>query len=226
MAAVVVFCLASSYPYRSQPQSSVKVIGITDGDTLTVIDSKRQTLKVRLAGIDAPEKGQDFGVRAQQSLSELVYGKDVTLLSRKVDRYGRLVGKILIGSLDANLEQIRRGFAWHYKEYESEQSASDRKDYRYAERLARLANVGLWSLPKPIEPSAFRSQGNQSIPTVFSPPTSRSPGSAGAIIGNSNSLIYHMPGCHSYGKVAPQNRVYFATAQQAAAAGYRRARNC
>ena len=111
----------------AQPRIDVMVVGVSDGDTITVKDSKNPQIKVRLAGIDAPEKGQDFADRSKQNLSDLVFGKTVLLEGRKVDRYGRLVVKVLVNGIDINLQQVRSGLAWHFKAYESEQSAADRR---------------------------------------------------------------------------------------------------
>ena len=218
--------LAVCASVHAQPRTDVRVVGVTDGDTITVIDAKRQQLKVRLAGIDAPEKTQDFGNRAKQNLSRLVFGKTVTLESRKVDRYGRLVGKVLIGQTDANLEQIKAGLAWHYREYASEQSVTDRLAYSNAEARARSSRLGLWSLTNPVPPWDFRSSPRTTIRTIPAPVFISPPATAGQIIGNRNSMIYHAPGCPSYDKVSPKNRVYFKTAQDAQRAGYRAARNC
>lgn len=121
-----------------------QVVGVTDGDTITVLDGKRTQHKVRLGGIDAPEKAQAFGKRSKEHLSSLVYGKQVTVETEKQDRYGRTVGKVLVGGRDTNLAMILAGFAWHYKKYEGEQSPSDRLLYAAAEQEAREAHRGLW----------------------------------------------------------------------------------
>lgn len=105
---------------------SARVVGITDGDTVTVLNASKTTEKIRLSGIDAPEKKQPFGEKAKQSLSTLVFGKDVRIEWSKRDRYGRIVGAVFVDScesppcpeaLDAGLAQIRAGLAWHYKRY-------------------------------------------------------------------------------------------------------------
>jgi endonuclease YncB( thermonuclease family) len=83
-----------------------KVVGVSDGDTITVLDADKRQHKVRLDGIDAPESNQDFGSRAKQSLSDLVFGKTVTVTSAKRDRYGRIVGQVLCDGKSANLEQF------------------------------------------------------------------------------------------------------------------------
>ncbi|MGH8658498.1 MAG: thermonuclease family protein [Gammaproteobacteria bacterium] len=99
---------------------SGRVVGVADGDTVTVLGQKHEQHKVRLSGIDAPEKSQPFGSRAKQSLSDLAYGRCVSVEWRKRDRYRRIVGMVFEGGRDINLEQVRRGLAWHYKQYQSE----------------------------------------------------------------------------------------------------------
>ena len=93
-----------------------QVVGVSDGDTITLISEDKSQHKIRLAGIDAPEKAQAFGQASKQSLSEMVFKKEVTVLWTKRDRYQRLVGKVLMNDMDVCLEQIKRGMAWHYKE--------------------------------------------------------------------------------------------------------------
>ena len=132
------------------------VVGVTDGDTVTVLDGSNTQHKIRLAGIDAPEKKQAFGARSKQSLSDLVFDRQVSVETDKRDRYGREVGVILVNGKDANLEQVTRGFAWHYKAYEREQSANDRKLYDFAEQEARARRRGLWADVDPTPPWDYR----------------------------------------------------------------------
>ena len=133
-----------------------RVVSIADGDTITVLDSTNTQQRIRLSGIDAPESHQAFGARSKQNLSDLVFGKDVTVLYSKMDQYRRLVGKIIVDGQDANLAQVKAGMAWHYKEYEREQSPEDRELYARAESEARAQHRGLWQDPEPVEPSQFR----------------------------------------------------------------------
>ena len=133
-----------------------KVVGVADGDTITVIDASKTQHKVRLAGIDAPEKAQAFGNRSKQSLSDMVYMKDVTIETNKIDRYGREVGKVLLDGKDINLVQILRGMAWFYVDYQRELSEDDRRLYREAEESARSENKGLWADKSPLEPWDWR----------------------------------------------------------------------
>jgi endonuclease YncB( thermonuclease family) len=133
-----------------------RVVGVSDGDTVTVVDANSTQYKIRLTGIDAPEKAQAYGQKAKESLSDLVFGKSVEVEWSKQDRYGRIVGKIKLNGVDINLEQIKRGMAWHYKQYLKEQSPEDRVAYAQSESQARDQGVGLWQDPTPIEPSVFR----------------------------------------------------------------------
>ena len=136
-----------------------KVVGVSDGDTITVLDSSKTQHKIRLMGIDAPEKAQAFGQRSKEHLSNLVFAKQVTVQSDKIDKYGRTVGKIFVNGVDANLEQVKAGFAWHYKEYAKEQSSADRDVYARAEITARSAARGLWIDANPMPPWEWRHGG-------------------------------------------------------------------
>jgi endonuclease YncB( thermonuclease family) len=120
-----------------------RVVGIADGDTVTVLDAAKVQHNIRLSGIDAPEKAQAFGNRSKESLSDLAFDKTVTVETDKRDRYGREVGKVMVNGRDVNLIQMERGMAWHYKAYEREQSPSDRRLYDAAETDARAAGSGL-----------------------------------------------------------------------------------
>ena len=97
-----------------------RVVEVIDGDTVTVLLPSRSQLKVRLAGIDAPEKRQAFGQRAKQQLAALVFDKRVTVVGHKYDRYRRLVAKLIVDGHDANFDMVAAGYAWHYKRYEFE----------------------------------------------------------------------------------------------------------
>jgi len=132
------------------------VVSIADGDTVTVLDGANQQHKVRLAGIDAPEKAQAFGNVSRQHLAQLVFQKRVTIEFEKLDRYRREVGKILLAGRDINLQQIEAGLAWHYKKYQSEQPLADRPTYSAAESYAATERRGLWRDPSPTPPWEFR----------------------------------------------------------------------
>ena len=127
-----------------------RVVGIADGDTLTVLTAQRQQHRVRLSGIDAPERRQAFGQVSKQHLSDLAYDKMVSVVFHKRDRYKRILGKVLVNGADAGLNQIQSGLAWHYKKYEREQSPEDRVAYARAEEKSRAKRRGLWRDPRPV----------------------------------------------------------------------------
>ncbi len=135
-----------------------KVVSVADGDTITVLDGNKTQHKIRLQGIDAPEKAQAFGHKSKQSLNQLVHSKMVTVEFEKKDKYGRTVGKVLLNGTDVCLEQIKLGMAWHYKQYQSEQSKEDREIYAQAEQFANLQAIGLWRDKNPMSPWDFRKQ--------------------------------------------------------------------
>lgn len=131
-------------------QTAGQVVSIADGDTITVRQSGGPTVKVRLIGIDAPERGQAFGTRARQELGDLVAGKSVEVIGSTKDRYGRLLGDVRHDGRSINLELIRRGFAWAYVEYDPP------AEYVAAESEARAARRGLWADKEPVPPWAYR----------------------------------------------------------------------
>jgi endonuclease YncB( thermonuclease family) len=121
-----------------------KVVKITDGDTVHVLDQLKARSKIRLGGIDAPERKQAYGRRSKENLARLIAGKLVTVEYHKRDRYGRIIGKIYLNYRDINLQQIADGYAWHYKHYQKDQTKTDRALYAKAEKKARLKRLGLW----------------------------------------------------------------------------------
>jgi len=133
-----------------------KVVKITDGDTLYVLDANSEQHKIRLAGIDAPERKQAYGLASRKHLASIVAGKQVRIEYQKRDRYGRIVGKVLLDGIDVCLEQVKVGFAWHYKKYQHEQSAEGRELYADAEISAREERLGLWRENNPNPPWEYR----------------------------------------------------------------------
>ncbi|TPQ24766.1 thermonuclease family protein [Methylomonas koyamae] len=126
------------------------VIGVHDGDTLTLLTDDRQTLKVRLAKIDAPELSQAYGQAAKHGLSDTTYRRRVTVEYTQQDRYGRLIGHVDVGGQDVNLAQVAKGLAWVYRQY------SNDPVFLQAERTAQASHLGLWQDPNPIAPWEFR----------------------------------------------------------------------
>lgn len=128
-----------------------KVIGMSDGDTITILTDAKESVKVRLHGIDAPESKQAFGARAKQELSDLVFDRVVIVEVKEKDRYGRSVGRVTVGALAVNAEMVRRGFAWWYREY-----AKKDLELSTAEAKARNERRGLWADKAPVAPWEFR----------------------------------------------------------------------
>ncbi len=133
-----------------------RVVGVSDGDTVTVLDSTKTQHKIRLAGIDAPESKQAFGQASKKHLSDLVFNRDVTLDCGKTDRYKREVCVVMVDGQDANLAQVKAGMAWWYKQYQKEQTAQQRVSYEAAEASARAGKVGLWQDTDPLPPWEWR----------------------------------------------------------------------
>ena len=152
------FCISLLFVVTTLQAATLtgRVVAIADGDTITILDSSNTQYKIRLAGIDAPEKKQPFGNVSKKSLSDMVYGKQVSVDYNKQDRYGRTVGKVIVDGVDANLEQVKRGLAWFYKKYQNEQPLEDRLDYLHAQEAAEQSMVGLWIEPTPTAPWDFR----------------------------------------------------------------------
>lgn len=124
-------------------------VGVTDGDTIKVLCGRTE-MKVRLAQIDAPERGQAFGAKAKEALSDLVFGREVRLDLGPKDRYGRDIATVWRGRLDINREMVRLGFAWAYRKYLEDPSLLD------DEATAKAASRGLWRDGDPIAPWDYR----------------------------------------------------------------------
>ena len=133
-----------------------KVVSVADGDTITVLDAEKTQHKIRLQGIDAPEKAQAFGAKSKQALYEMVHGKTVQVSFEKSDKYGRILGKVLLDGQDICHQQIKAGLAWHYKKYQNQQPLADRYAYSASETAAKNEKLGLWSDPRPVAPWDFR----------------------------------------------------------------------
>jgi len=154
---VVVIALLLSWQLFAHAEVLVgRVVGVSDGDTITVLDADKTEHKVRLMGIDAPEKSQDFGAASKQVLSNYIYQREVSVDYKKLDKYQRKVGKVILDKQDVCLAMIELGMAWHYKDYEKEQLKTDRDLYSQAELKAREEKIGLWQASNPLKPSAFR----------------------------------------------------------------------
>jgi len=160
---LLILSVSSSHSAASVLEGTV--VKIADGDTITVLDSDKMQHRVRIAGIDAPEKNQPFGNASRKRLGELVAREEVRVEFNKHDRWGRIVGKVLVTppdcltcskTMDVGLAQVTTGMAWWYRKYANEQSPEDRGRYEYAEQEAKAERVGLWQDKNPQPPWEFR----------------------------------------------------------------------
>lgn len=128
---------------------SGRVVGISDGDTLTVLHD-REPVKIRLAEIDAPEKKQPFGTRSKQALSDLCFGKQAEVVPQKTDRYGRTIARVRCDDQDASEQLVRSGMAWVFDRYVTDRSLYPLQDE------AREGRRGLWVDADPVPPWEWR----------------------------------------------------------------------
>ena len=190
-----------------------KVVGVSDGDTITVLVNKT-SVKVRLYGIDCPEGGQDFGNRAKQFTSGMVFEKTVTIEVHDTDRYGRTVANILVNGKSLNEELVRAGYAWVYPQYCKIQVC---KNWYQYEAEARSKKIGLWSHPNPIPPWDFR-RGKTSI-QIDSKTIS-----SGVYRGNTKSYVFHQESCKDFN--CKNCKEVFKKREEAISAGYNPCGGC
>ena len=155
LAALVVALACQTDPAHAERLTG-RVVGVHDGDTLTVLDSNRREQRVRLAGIDAPEDRQRYGQAAKRALSDLAFGKVASADCPKTDRYGRRVCNVSVEGRDVGLALVQAGAAWHFRAYAKEQSPADRVRYARAEDAARTLKAGLWADPEAVPPWDWR----------------------------------------------------------------------
>lgn len=197
-------------------QTTGKVVSVADGDTITLLLPGKQQEKVRLEGIDCPEKRQPFGTRAKQFTSKLVFGKEVSIKRYETDRYGRTIGRVYIDGKCLNKELLKAGLAWHYKKYSSDQ------EFAALEARARQQKIGVWGSQNAIAPWQFRN-GGKSVATIKN---NSPPADIENIIyhGNVRSRKFHKPSCRHYNC---KNCVKeFTSREQAIRAGYEPCGTC
>jgi micrococcal nuclease len=221
---------------------SGRVISILDGDTIEVLHNKRAE-RIRLSGIDCPEKGQAYGHKAKNAVADLVFGKEVMLQTHGLDKYGRTIADVLLqNGKNVNQELVKDGWCWWYRKYAPANFVLEK-----LEKDARDSKNGLWVDPTPVPPWVYRkAKRGQTLDlsdivlfdsNVVGEPLSRGPPSLDLdtgpsasshyrIIGNRKSHIYHRPDCPNYSQIAPRNRVPFNSVNEAEEAGYRVAGNC
>jgi len=151
---VVIFGLVTTLSLWAQQEAppkpiTGKVVSISDGDTIKVLLDQTQH-KIRLDHIDAPESHQDFGTKAKHVLGDKIHGREVKVVWKARDKYGRILGVVYLDERNINLEMVREGFAWHFVKYSKD------VEYAKAEKEAREKKLGLWAMPNPIPPWDFR----------------------------------------------------------------------
>ena len=213
---LLLFQLGSPIPLIAESFTG-KVVSVADGDTITVMHAGVGE-KIRLSGIDAPEKPQDFGNRAKQFVSEEAFGKTVTVEVKEQDKYHRTIGVVTLpDGKNLNQEIVKSGYAWWYRKYSPKDTTLEK-----FEAEAKSEKRGLWGQGIPIPPWEFRHRKGMNAEH----PVQALPSGTLPIIGNKNSHIYHFSQCNSYAKVSPKNRIIFKSEQEAQQAGYRVAKNC
>jgi micrococcal nuclease len=196
-----------------------RVVGILDGDILSVL-REGKAVKVRLHGVDTPEKAQAFGTQARKFTSDFAFQQMVTVVVQTTDRYGRLVGEVLLpDGRSLNQELVQAGMAWWYRRY-----APHDTTLAQLEAAARAATRGLWADATPTPPWEWR-KGQRAASQAASAPADVPP-PTGSVIGNKRSKVSHAPACPDDDKVSPKNRVAFQSREEAEHAGYRQAGNC
>lgn len=147
---ISVIFIHSSFHVTAQKILAGKVVGITDGDTFKLLVEDSIEYKIRLHGIDCPEKAQAFSQVAKKALSDMIFGQEIKVEYAKKDRYGRIIGKVFVGNLYVNEELIKQGMAWHFTKYDQNPK------WQEFEQKARVKKIGLWADVDPTAPWLYR----------------------------------------------------------------------
>ncbi|QFH72826.1 hypothetical protein FR762_23975 (plasmid) [Enterobacter sp. E76] len=138
--------------FSASADISGRVVRVLDGDTVEILQASRERTRIRLAGIDAPEKNQPFGQRSRQFLTRLVAQRHVRISGDERDRYGRILGTVWLDGEDINAVMVRNGLAWAYRY----RGKATEPQYAEPEAGARAVKSGLWADPAPVEPGLWR----------------------------------------------------------------------
>lgn len=184
---LIVFLL--SLPVNADQLLKGRVVGVSDGDTITVIQANKKQVKIRVYGIDTPEMSQDFGKRAKKFTSGMVYRKNITAIPMDMDKYGRTVALVYVDGKCLNEMLIENGYAWVYTKYCKDDSC---KLWKLKEQVARNNNMGLWADSNPIPPWDYR-KSNRNKPYM---PVAVA--IMGKFHGNTSSKVFHQLGCEQF----------------------------
>ena len=198
---------------------SAQVIGVADGDTITVLHQGRPK-KIRLQAIDCPEKNQPFGTRAKQFTAELVFNTMVQVKKAAMDRYGRTVGWVSVDDKSLNAELLRAGLAWHYRQYDKSEQLDQ------LEREARESKRGLWADPNPMPPWQWRHRPKVALKPIATGHKKKEnpPNTQGLLHGNVKSKKLHRSGCQGYN--CKNCTAVFSSKEEALQAGYKPCKLC
>jgi endonuclease YncB( thermonuclease family) len=152
---IVALCLVGSTTASGHTIEG-RIVGVHDGDTITLLDADNRQHKIRLDGIDAPELGQPFGRASKQHLVALVANREAVAECGKADRYGREICRVLVRGADAGLAQLRAGMAWYFRRYAKELPPDRRQQYADMETQAQAERRGLWTDGEPVPPWDWR----------------------------------------------------------------------
>ena len=199
-----------------------KVTGVADGDTITVLHDGRSE-KIRLHGIDTPERKQAFGNKAEALTNSLVRGRTIEVMPQTVDRYGRTVALVYVDGQSLNELLIRNGYAWVYQKYCKDSFCSE---WSRLEEQARSQKKGMWQDPHIVPPWEWRHSGQTAAPLFASSDGKKSGDSVtGAVFhGNVSSMKFHAPGCKVYH--CKNCTASFPSREGALAAGYTPCKLC
>lgn len=205
-----------------------KVVSVADGDTITILNNGLQ-LKLRLYGIDAPEKNQPFGQKAHDFTASMVAGRQITVEQKDTDRYGRTVAMVYVDGINLNEQIVKQGYGWVYRQYCKDSICND---WLKLESNARESLKGLWAESNPIPPWEFRqgqrTSGNREHDFIVLPSTStvvqNVPSESGSYHGNRNSHVFHSSACKDFN--CPNCTVVFNSTKEATGAGFRPHKEC
>lgn len=204
-----------------------KVLRVLDGDTIVLLDAavSRQLL-VRLRGAEAPELAQPAGSWSRQHLAGLLVNKPVKVEFKFIDKYGRLIGRVLLDDEDMSLRQLSAGCAWFHTTYTNELSTEERQLYTQAEQEAHAARRGLWQERTPVAPWDFRNSKGLTDEPVVEAEVAQPAQTDIALIGNRRTKLYYAATCPDAGRIPVRLRARFKSSAAAARAGYKAAPGC
>ena len=152
---ILLSCSTKNSSIKTNDSITGKVIKIVDGDTFDILMDNQATIRIRMNGIDCPERKQDYYQVCKDALGTYIFGKEVSLITNGRDKYMRTIAEVFISKEDINLKMIANGYAWHYKKYSSDTKMAQ------AEIDARNNKVGLWAKMNPVAPWDFRNKKNE-----------------------------------------------------------------